>query len=246
MNLHRYPEGIDKPGFWQKELRSHTPDWVSREFIAGSTRKESHTYVVPDRTATLVFFANDASFEIHPWTSRAAAPERPTFALIDIDPGEKSTFEGVLTIARLYRTALEHLKLRGFPKVTGKRGLQIWVPVQPRYGFHETAAWVEALSRYIGNAVPELVSWEWAKEQRRGLIRLDYTQNAINKTLVAPYSVRPSAGAPVSAPLSWDELDDPALRPDRWTIATIGERVRAVGDLFAEAQALEQELPPLE
>jgi bifunctional non-homologous end joining protein LigD len=130
--------------------------------------------------------------------------------------------------------------------VTGKRGLQIWVPVRPRYEFHETAAWVEALSRYVGAAVPELVSWEWAKEQRRGLIRLDYTQNAVNKTLVAPYSVRPGPGAPVSAPITWDELDDDELRADRWTIATIRERVRAVGDLFAAAQTVEQELPALD
>jgi bifunctional non-homologous end joining protein LigD len=93
--------------------------------------------------------------------------------------------------------------------------------------------------------VPELVSWEWSVAQRKGLARLDYTQNASIKTLVAPYAVRPTPGAPVSAPIDWDELDDPDLRPDRWTIRTIVPRVAKVGDLFAGAVTDAQELPKL-
>jgi bifunctional non-homologous end joining protein LigD len=93
--------------------------------------------------------------------------------------------------------------------------------------------------------VPDLVSWEWAKGNRGGKARLDYTQNAPIKTLVAPYAVRPATGAPVSAPITWDELDDPDLRPNRWTIRTMLDRVAAVGDLFAEAQTDLQELPPV-
>jgi bifunctional non-homologous end joining protein LigD len=91
--------------------------------------------------------------------------------------------------------------------------------------------------------VPDLVSWEWAKEARKGKARLDYTQNASIKTLVAPYSVRPAKGAPVSTPIDWDELDDPALRPDRWTIRTVLDRVAERGDLFAAAQTDLQTLP---
>jgi bifunctional non-homologous end joining protein LigD len=93
--------------------------------------------------------------------------------------------------------------------------------------------------------VPDLVSWEWAKAKRQGKARLDYTQNEPIKTLVAPYSVRPAPGAPVSAPISWDELDDPSLRPNRWTIRDVVERVDKVGDLFAGAQTDQQELPPV-
>ena len=91
--------------------------------------------------------------------------------------------------------------------------------------------------------MPDLVSWDWAKANRGGKARLDYTQNASIKTLVAPYAVRPAAGAPVSAPITWDELDDPDLRPDRWTVRTIVERIAAVGDLFAPAQTDAQVLP---
>jgi len=115
--------------------------------------------------------------------------------------------------------------------------------VRPGYTFTETREWVEKVSRAIGRTVPELVSWEWRKDRRRGLARLDYTQNAINKTLVAPFSARPAPGAPVSVPIAWDELDDPDLRPDRWTIRDLPERVERVGDLFAAAQTDAQELP---
>ena len=113
----------------------------------------------------------------------------------------------------------------------------------PSTSFADTSAWVERVSRAVGSTVPDLVSWEWAKEARKGRARLDYTQNASIKTLVAPYAVRPAPGAPVSAPITWDELDDPDLRPDRWTIRDLVERVERVGDLFAPAQTDAQELP---
>ena len=169
----------------------------------------------------------------------------PTFALIDIDPGTKTTWDETLTLARLYRTALGHLGVRGYPKTTGKRGIQVWIPIEPAYTFRNTSDWVEQLSRAVGAAVPDLVSWEWTKASRGGRARLDYTQNTSIKTLVAPYAVRPADGAPVSTPISWAELDDPELRPDRWTIRTVVERVAAVGDLFAGAQTDLQALPPL-
>ena len=132
-------------------------------------------------------------------------------------------------LARLYRVALEHLGVEAQPKVTGKRGVQIWVPVTPTYSFDQTRDWVEKISRAVGQMVPELVSWKWHTSERGGLARLDYTQNAINKTLVAPFSARPAAGAPVSVPIGWDELDDPELTPDRWTVRTVLDRLAGVG-----------------
>jgi bifunctional non-homologous end joining protein LigD len=119
------------------------------------------------------------------------------------------------------------------------------VPIVRGPDFAEVRAWVEQLSKSIGMVVPELVSWSWHKSDRGGLARLDYTQNAINKTLVAPYSPRPSPGAPVSAPITWDELDDPRLRPDGFTIRTILERTSEHGDLFASVLRHPQKLPAL-
>jgi bifunctional non-homologous end joining protein LigD len=189
--------------------------------------------------------ANYGGVEMHPWTSPTISPRRPTWALIDIDPGTRTTFEECLVLARLYRVALEHLGVEAGAKVTGKRGIQIWVPVAPRYSFAETRDWVEKVSRAIGATVPELVSWRWHTTERSGLARLDYTQNAINKTLVAPFSARPAPGAPVSVPIEWDELDDPELAPDRWNVRTVLERVAAVGDPLARLVGLEQDLPAL-
>ena len=245
LNLHRYPNGTFGHGFWQKNVEAVAPDWVRTWREIGVADREANVHVVADRVATLGWLANMAAFEIHPWTSRIEAPDRPTYALVDIDPGDRSTFEQVLVLARLYRTALGHLGVTGFPKLTGKRGLQIWIPVRPVYSFSETSAWVEGISRAVGAMVPELVSWAWSVSERAGRIRLDYTQNASIKTLVAAYAVRPTAGAPVSAPLRWDELDDPGLRPDRWTIRDMAGRVEAVGDPFAGALEIEQGLPPL-
>ena len=245
LNLHRFPNGPDGPGFWQKDLKPTDPSWLRRWREVGVEAREANEHLVADRVATLAWLANQAAFEVHAWTSRLEEPFRPTFALIDIDPGTKTTWEETLTIARLYRTALGHLGVRGYPKVTGQRGIQVWVPIVPKYDHGQTTDWVEKVSRAVGAVVPDLVSWEWAKGNRGGKARLDYTQNSPIKTLVAPYAVRPAAGGPVSAPITWDELDDPALRPNRWTIRTMLDRVAAVGDLFAEAQTDLQELPPV-
>jgi bifunctional non-homologous end joining protein LigD len=246
LNLHRFPNGAAAPGFWQKDIPSTAPTWLRRWHETGfdpREDREANDHLIADHPATLCWLGNQTSFEIHAWTGKLPEPWRPTFALIDIDPGDQTTWEETLSIARLYRTALEHLGVRGYPKTTGKRGIQVWIPIVPKYSFGDTSGWVERVSRAVGAIVPDLISWEWSKGARQGRARLDYTQNQPIKTLVAPYSVRPAPGAPVSAPIAWDELDDPELRPDRWTIRTIVERVAERGDLFAAAQTDAQELP---
>jgi bifunctional non-homologous end joining protein LigD len=241
----RHPDGIDRPGFWQKQLPSHTPSWVARWSWESVSADETRDYAVAEGAATLAWLANEAAIDLHPSTFRIDAPNWPTWALIDIDPGQNTTWDEVLVLGRLYRTALDHVGVTGFPKVSGQRGIQVWVPIRAGYSFEETRDWVGGISRAVGAAVPELVSWVWEKTRRSGLARLDYTQNAANKTLVAPYAARPVPGAPVSAPISWDELDDPTLRPNGWTIRSIFYRLAERGDLFAPALALEQDLPPL-
>jgi bifunctional non-homologous end joining protein LigD len=230
VNLNRYPDGVDKPGFWHKEVPGHAPEWLQQWHNSEADPGETRCYAVVDSVPALAWMANFGALELHAWTSRLPDVHQPTWALIDIDPGTTNSFDDVVLLARLYRTALEHLSVVGMPKVTGKRGIQIWVPVQPGYSFSDTRAWVEKVSRAVGQIVPELVSWQWQKDRREGLARLDYTQNAINKTLVAPFSPRPSPGAPVSVPIRWDELDDDGLRPDRWTMFTVLDRLAEAGD----------------
>ncbi len=245
VNLHRYPDGVDRPGFWHKEVPGHAPEWLQRWRNDEADPGETECYAVVDRVAALVWMANFAAIELHPWTSALADVHQPTWALIDIDPGPRTSFDDVLVLARLYRTALEHLGVAAMPKVTGQRGVQIWVPIAGGYRFDETRTWVEKVSRAVGRTAPDLVSWQWHKDQREGLARLDYTQNAINKTLVAPFSARPAPGAPVSVPITWDELDDTDLRPDRWTVHSVVERVQASGDPLVGLVGRQQRLPEL-
>lgn len=245
LNMHRYPNGAHAKGFWHKAVPDHAPDWLPRWDNPAAEGDETRTYLVVDEPAALVWAAGFGALEWHPWTSRTDVPDEPTYALFDIDPGEKTPWEDVLALARLHRTAFEHLGVRSYPKVTGRRGIQVWVPIARGPSFDETRQWAEQVSRTVGAVLPELVSWKWQKSDRRGLARLDFTQNAVNKTLVAPYSPRACAGATVSAPIEWGELDDADLRPDGFTIRMILDRLERKGDLFRGALAQDQALPVL-
>ena len=213
LNLQRFPDGIGKMGFWQKDVPGHAPKWVNRWSYTGHEGKKD--YVVVDKVATLAWLAQEAALELHPWTSRTLSPHEPTFALIDVDPGDNTTLEEVLTLARLYRAALEHLGVIGLPKTTGKRGMQIWVPVRRAIRFDETRDWVEQLSLMSGDWCRTWSAGSGPSALGKGRARLDFTQNAVNKTLVAPYSVRPSSGAPVSVPYPLGGAGGPrhSLRP---------------------------------
>lgn len=247
LNMHRYPDGVGKKGFWHKNLPNSAPEWLSRwrEPSSEADTTSHPTYLVVDEPAALVWAANYGVVEWHPWTSPISAPQLPTYALIDLDPGEATTWDDLLALARLHQSALEHLGVVGQPKVSGKRGLHIWIPVAGDTTFDQTRAWVEKLSRTVGQVMPDKVSWRWRVSERQGRARLDYTQNAVSKTLVGPYSPRAVTEATVSVPITWEELADPDLRPDRWSIRTVLERLDERGDPFWTITQLHQELPPI-
>jgi bifunctional non-homologous end joining protein LigD len=244
--MNRFPGGAGEKGFWHKQLPDHAPDWVPRWDNPEAKTGKTTTYLVVDEPAALVWAANFGALEWHAWTSKTDEPHQPTYALVDIDPGEETSWDDVLMLARLHRTAFEHLGVQAQPKLTGRRGIQIWIPIARGPSFDETRQWVEELSKTVGGVVPELVSWKWEVRARGGKARLDYTQNVLNKTLVAPYSPRPAPGAPVSVPIEWDELDDPSLRSDMFTIRTVPDRLAERGDPFRTLLAAsDQTLPPL-
>lgn len=237
-----FPDGVTGHSFWRKDKPSHAPEWINSWLFQGETG--SKRWIVVQEAATLGWLANAGVVDLHPWHSRVDAPDQPDWAVYDLDPFEPASFDDVRDIARLVKAALDHLGLRGLLKTSGQTGLQIYVPLRRGPDYARVRGWVEEVARAIGRVEPDRISWEWAVSRRAGRIRIDYTQNIINKTLAAPYSLRPLPGATVSTPLAWEELDDPDLRPDRWTIETICERLQSVGDLFRGVLDGDQLLPP--
>ncbi|HEY2705755.1 MAG TPA: DNA ligase D [Candidatus Dormibacteraeota bacterium] len=235
-----FPDGIHGKHFWRKRIPDHAPAWIRRWTWHGDREV---TYVIAEEVATLAWMANSGAIDLHPWHSRIDAPEQPDWAVFDLDPFEPATFDDIREVARLVKAALDHLGLRGLPKTSGQTGLQIYVPLRRGPDYAAVRGWVEEVGRAIGQVLPDKISWEWSVARRTGRIRIDYTQNIIGKTLAAPYSLRPAPGAPVSTPITWEELDDPGLRPDGWNIRTIHARLAAVGDLFAPVLEGGQDLP---
>ena len=240
LSMQVFPDGIDGKSFWRKDKPSYAPKWMDSWTYHGEKTK---TYIVVNELATLAWVANAGVVDLHPWHSRIDAPDQPDWAVFDLDPFEPATFKDVVDIAKLVKAALDHYRLRGLVKTSGQTGLQIYVPVRRGPNYDQVRGWVEEIGRAIGQVARDRITWDWAVAHRTGKIRIDYTQNIINKTLAAPYSLRPAAHAPVSTPIAWEELDDPTLRPDRWTLRSIAERVAEVGDLFRPLLDIEQELP---
>jgi bifunctional non-homologous end joining protein LigD len=240
LSMQVFPDGIDGKSFWRKDKPTHAPAWIESWTYRGEKTK---TYIVVNEVATLAWVANAGVIDLHPWHSRIDAPNDPDWAVFDLDPFEPATFQDVVDIAKLVKAALDHYGMHGVVKTSGQTGLQIYVPVRRGPDYSAVRHWVEEVGRAIDQAAPGRVSWEWSVAKRTGRIRIDYTQNIINKTLAAPYSLRPARGAPVSTPITWEELDDPGLRPDRWNIATIARRVAEKGDLFAPVLNADQDIP---
>jgi bifunctional non-homologous end joining protein LigD len=206
-------------------LRARAPEWASTWRDA-----KGRSHVVADQPATLAWLADHGVVELQHWLSPAGTPDRPTYAVVAIEPREEASFDDVLVIGRLFRSAFDHLGISAGAMVTGVGGLDIRVPVAPGPSFADTRAWIEKLSAAVTSTVPELA------------VRLDASQNAIGQGVVAPYSVRAAPGAPVAMPLEWAELDAPDL--DAWTIREAPERI-AAGDPFHALLATRQRLPRL-
>jgi bifunctional non-homologous end joining protein LigD len=243
LSMNPHPDGIHGKSYWVKDKPDYAPDWIPT--FRYNDQKSEKDWILIEEVATLAWLANHAVIDLHPWYSRIDKPEYPDWSVIDLDPAEGATFSQVVQVARLVKSALDHLELKAVLKTTGQSGLHIYVPIERRYTLDQSRDFVAKLARMIQTLLPDLVTEVWEVKRRTGKIRIDYTQNVINKTLAGPYSVRPAERAPVSTPIRWDELDNPKLRPDRWTIATIGDRLLEVGDLFREALTLRQRLPKI-
>lgn len=226
----RYPEGIAAPGFYQKRPPRGTPDWV-RTFLSEREGRPPIRYVVCDDEATLVWLANLAAVELHPFAAPCAHPAAPDFALVDLDPMEPATFDDARQVALVLQ---DHFRRRGLPaflKTSGATGLHVFVPIEPGPDHEEVVEAVRRLGLLLLRAWPEKVTLERARKRRTGRVYVDYLQNLGGHTLCAPYSLRARPGAPASCPVEWGEL--PTVRPGDFTIRTVPARVAARGDPWA-------------
>ncbi len=243
LSMNPHPDGIHGKSYWVKDKPGYAPEWIPT--FRYQDQKSLKDWIVIEEVATLAWLANHAVIDMHPWYSRVDKPDYPDWSVVDLDPAEGATFHDVIVVAKVVKSALDHLKLKAVLKTTGQSGLHVYIPIERHYTLDESRDFVAKLSHMIAELMPDKVTEIWEVKRRTGKIRIDYTQNVINKTLAGPYSVRPAPHAPVSTPISWKELDDPRLRPDRWTIKTIGDRLLEVGDLFHDARTLHQRLPAI-
>jgi bifunctional non-homologous end joining protein LigD len=233
--MKRYPDGIAAKPFFQKNAPSHMPDWIpTAEFPATSREDRSKrmiNYPLVNEEAALLWMANMGCIDLNAWLSRADRADRPDVALFDLDPTPDVGFAASAEVALLVRDALAAVGLRGYPKTSGADGVHVLVPLARRYGYDQTRGLVLAITRALHSMRPDLVTTEWSKAKRRGVL-IDANQNGPGRTIAFAYSVRPHPGAPVSAPVTWDELAA-GVQPGDFTMAVILDRLSRLGDLHA-------------
>jgi DNA ligase D-like protein (predicted polymerase) len=227
--LVRYPNGIEGEFFYQKRAPQSRPPWievVALKFPSGRNAEE----VVPRDAAALAWMANLACLELHPHPVRADDLDHPDELRVDLDPIPGVSWAQVRQVAGVVRATLEDAKLVGWPKTSGSRGMHVYVRIERRWTFDEVRRAALALAREVERRAPDLATSKWWKEERHGVF-LDYNQNAKDRTIAGAYSVRPTADARVSAPLSWDEVE--TAEPRDFTLATMPSRFAAIGDRHA-------------
>lgn len=235
LSMSRYPNGMDGKSFYEKQCPAHAPNWLVRAPIHSSHRGGApggatiDFCTAPD-VESLVWLANMACIEMHPWLSRAERHEYPDFAVFDLDPQEGVTWKQVSYTANLVKVILDKLGLDSYAKTSGATGIHIYVPLDPLYEYARVRRFVETVGQMIVAADPDSVTMVWDKPKRGPRVFIDHNQNVGGKTIASVYSVRPHAGAPVSTPILWDELEK--VEPADFTIATIWPRLRQYGDLF--------------
>ena len=239
-----YPNGITGKFFYRQTLPRSAPAWLPRYRYTAKADGRVNEMPVVDGEAALVWLANQAAIELHAWLSRTDRPDQPDYVVFDLDIVRPELFPRVLRVALLIREELERLGLRGYPKTSGGDGLHVYVPIERAPQYDATRAWAEELARRLGQAHPELIATESVIEGREEKVLIDYAQNSLGRTTVAAYSARPKAGATVSTPLHWDEVEQGQVRPADFTLRTVPQRLAELGDLFAPVLAGGQALPP--
>jgi bifunctional non-homologous end joining protein LigD len=266
LTMKRMPDGAFGPFFYEKNGPPHTPEWIRgcavestgdggrwgtprdprqhRSDREGSPNREWIQYLMVDDEAALLFVVNMGCIEFHPLHSRCGTVELPDYLFFDLDPFDVP-FETVLRVALLVKVVCDQFGLRSYPKTSGATGMQIYVPIQPRYSYEQVRELVGKAGHVIRQADPEHVTMQWEVRNRTGRVFIDHNMNRAGANISAAYSARPEPGATVSMPLSWDEVQEGAVRPSDFTIATAWKRFETLGeDPFVPVLAADQDLDP--
>jgi DNA ligase D len=252
--LERWPKGVHEgmtlstreghkgEAFYQKRVPKGAPDYLETariEFPSGRSADE----ICPTELAVVAWCGHMGTITFHPWPVRRDDVDHPDELRIDLDPQEGTDFADAQRVAAEARTLLGELGYRGFPKTSGGRGIHIYVRIEPRWTFTDVRHAAIAFGRELSRRMPDQVTTRWWKEERGQKVFVDYNQNARDRTIASPYSVRAKPGAPVSAPLTWDEVPD--VVPEDFTVATMPARFAEVGDRFSEIDEVRHSLQPL-
>ena len=230
LTLKRMPDGADGEFFYSKQAPEFAPEWIPRAPVTSIDSGKTIDYLLAQDCASLLYLANLACIELHPWHARIDELGRPDYAFFDLDPFDVS-FAIVREVALVVRTALDQLGLRGYPRTSGATGMQVYVPVDRVHGADEIREWVGRVCRLINKAMPDRTTMEWSVGARSGKVFLDHGMNTEGKNIAATYCLRPQRAAPVATPVTWEEVER-GVEPRDFTISTIWARLGEVGDLW--------------
>ncbi len=245
----RYPDGVEGEPFFEKNAPMHKPDWVKTAPVWSGHNRRTVNYVLANDMATLIWLANLAALELHPSLALSTEIECPTVLVFDLDPGPPANIVQCCQVAMWLRDIFEHLGLKSFPKTSGSKGLQLYVPLNTPTTFDKTKLFSHALAQLLEQEHRELIVSDMKKSIRTGKVFVDWSQNDEHKTTIAVYSLRAREHPTVSTPVTWDEVERTFKKKDAGLLVfessqTIA-RVEKMGDLFEPVLELKQKLPDL-
>jgi bifunctional non-homologous end joining protein LigD len=238
-----YPNGIGGASYYRRTRPADAPSWIRGVDYQPKTAERIDHLILVDDEASLLWLVNRGAIELHVWSSRLPNLDLPDQAIFDLDPGERATFANVRRVAGLVRRELAGLGLHGYPKTSGGRGMHVCVPLVPGPSFEQVRAWVNVVGKRLTAAHPDLVALPEGATHRGDRVTIDAAQNSLGRNTAAPYTVRAFPSAPVSAPLTWEEVEAEDVAPSSLNLRTMPTRLAARGDLFAPTLQLAQRLP---
>ena len=249
VTMKRYPEGVDHEFFFEKNAPMHRPDWVKTAPIWSYGNKRNVNYILANDLPTLVWIANLASLELHPSLSLAKKIESPTMIVFDLDPGPPANIVQCAQVGLWVREIFHHFGLESFPKTSGSKGLQIYVPLNTPTSYGQTKPFAHALARLLEQEHRDLVVSDMKKALRTNKVFVDWSQNDEHKTTIAVYALRARERPTVSTPVTWEEVERTLKKKDPSLLVfeapQVLERVDKLGDLFEPVLKLKQKLPDL-